>query len=116
MKNRKRRSNKLYDFAAMAIIFALILFLIVISGCAGGQARVREYDEAGNLTRTIVIDPYVLGRDYTNKGGELWFEVDGTIVYWLVLGDYHESKVSPENAKMIKEAIKVVSPLGVVQP
>lgn len=94
------------------LAIALLCWLLsLMGGCSGGKAVINQYDEAGNLVKRISIDPYVLARDFVNQGGELYVEVanDGTIIYWLVMGN-HKSKVSPENARMIKEAINAVNP------
>lgn len=98
---------------AVWLVVMVIALAFVASGCSGGKATITDYDMAGNMLRRVVIDPYVLGRDVVNKGGEMWVEVapDGSILYWLVMGE-HESRVSPENAKMIKEAIDAFNPLG----
>jgi hypothetical protein len=116
MKTRKEAdmSTKQWNVVGICvIIIAMLIVMVVTAGCSGGKAVVTEYDNLGNRTKQMVVDPYVLARDVINNGGELWLEVseDGSILYWLVLGD-HASKVSPENARMIKEAIKAVNPVG----
>lgn len=79
------------------------LILILLCGCAGSRTTIKDGE--------IVFDHWCMFRDFEIDAGEIYVVAEpDSVTYWLIVGDY-KSRVSPENAKTLKEL-----PKGVLLP
>lgn len=97
-----KKPNYLYDFAALIVVFALIIFLIMIAGCDWGQKTLKRWNDQGQLVYY----------EYTNIGSIL---KESLIEKGKMISGADHFEITVEGAELKTSDIKATTIYGTLE-